>query len=214
MAKPTSFRPTDENDAYIREQAGEEGLTPWLNSIIEMVRTGALVSAKHEANTITKSKEELEKERLAVDIEIKKQIRDMNELDRKNAQADFDLKQERLRKLRYENDARESQDPLRQLRPVTSSSQPAAVATIQAEIAKDTATPTPAKKPNSVRELPPGLGIVGCDNCHEVFIFDNPDKALDDFLDHIGTHHRTEISHNEVTQFRYAKARIERGATT
>lgn len=207
MGKPTSFRPSDENEEYMREQAGDAGLTPWLNSILDMLRTANLVPATATPATEGKSKEELQKERLAVEIRIKQQQADMHALEIDHSKLDLIIKELKAEKLRRELD----RNP-----PTPRPGAPPAVQSINAEIAKDTATPEPRKKPTSVRELPPGQGIVGCDNCHETFIFDNADKGLDDFLDHLKEKHpfrREQVSNNEANQFRHARTRIERGVS-
>lgn len=83
------------------------------------------------------------------------------------------------------------------------------VLAIQKELERDTAT---VHEPSHVFELPPGLARVGCDSCHDVFNFDNIDKGLDDFTQHLKEEHGDRsISHNEANQFRDARTRLERG---
>lgn len=207
-SKVRNIRFTADNDSYIVENGGDN-VTAYVNSVLDMVRTGQLI-VKPTDNAKGKDKEELEKEKLAVDIEIKKQIRDMNDLARKNAQADLDLKLERIRKLQRENDRAEGASFPVVVKPAVS----AVPQELAKEIAKDTVTPEPRKKPSFVHELPAGQGLVGCDSCHEVFIFDNADNGLDQFLDHLKEKHpwrHEQVSSNEANQFRRARDRIAKG---
>lgn len=201
-----NIRFTPENDAYLVEN-GDDNITRFVNGLIQLVRTGEYVPKPTETGK-DKSLDQLEKEHLALKVKLKQQQADMHDLEINHRKLDLIIKELKAEKLRRELDRNPSAP-----RPAA----PPVVASIQSEIAKDNAQPQPQKtrkQPNTVRELPPGQGLVGCDTCHEVFIFDNPDKGLDGFLDHLQKMHpfrHEQISHNEAVQFRYAKARIEKG---
>ncbi|MEW5841014.1 MAG: hypothetical protein AB1753_08420 [Thermoproteota archaeon] len=66
-----NIRFTPDNDAYL-EKEGSDNITAFVNSVLDMVRTGQLVTADSLA-TEGKSKEELEKAKLIVETSIKTQ---------------------------------------------------------------------------------------------------------------------------------------------
>lgn len=206
--KPTSYNLDDDVRGYVESEAKAAGISnsEFITGLVMGVKSGTLAPVKPD--TENKTEDELKKEKLAIDIEIKKQIRDMNDLARKNAQADYDLKLERIRKLQRENDRAEGAPFPVAVQPAMGTGVPPA---IQQELAKDTAQPQPKKTPSRVSELPANQALVGCDTCHAVFVFDNIDAGFDEFCDHIEKlHSRRGVSHNETVQFRYARDRLEK----
>jgi hypothetical protein len=117
MTNVRNIRLTDENDAFLVEHAGDN-ITAYVNAMLDAIRIGQLVPANPEHKQPTK--EELQRQLLAVQLQIKTQIASLHDIEIQTRSADLVLKQLRVEKLRRE---------LQQTMPASTGQQPTTAAT-------------------------------------------------------------------------------------
>lgn len=73
MAKPTSFRLTDDNETFVTERAKKEAgenKTKWLNAVLDLLRAGKLVNSDIVA--AAQSLEDIKREKAKIELDIQK----------------------------------------------------------------------------------------------------------------------------------------------